>query len=80
MLCEVPHTKDGAMPKEIFDQERPTSTMARRLDEAFAGCDQWTLAPSSRRRGELDIDPWLSRPHRMIDRAASARPPESRAA
>ena len=68
------------MPKEIFDQERPRSTMARRLDEAFAGCDQWTLAPPSRRSGELDIAPWLSSRHRMIDQAASARPPESRAA
>ena len=33
------------MPKQIFDQDRPRSTMAQRLDEAFAGCDQWTLAP-----------------------------------
>jgi hypothetical protein len=33
------------MAKEIFDQERPRSAMARRLDEAFAGCEQWTLAP-----------------------------------
>ena len=31
-----------AMPKKIFDQDRPRSTMARRLDEAFAGCEQWT--------------------------------------
>lgn len=68
------------MPEEIFDQNRPRSTMARRLDEAFVGCDEWTLAPPSRPRSELDIAPWLASPHRMIDRAAAARPPESRAA
>ncbi len=48
------------MPKEIFDQDRPRSTMARRLDEAFAGCDEWTLAPPSPRRGEIEVAPWLS--------------------
>jgi hypothetical protein len=68
------------MPEEIFDQERPRSAMARRLDEAFAGCDEWTLAPPAAKRSELDLAPWLSRPKRMIDRAAAARPPESRAA
>jgi hypothetical protein len=68
------------MPEEIFDQDRPRSTMARRLDEAFAGCEEWTIAAPSPRRREIDIAPWLARPERMIDRAASARPPESRAA
>jgi hypothetical protein len=68
------------MSEEIFDHERPRSTMARRLDEAFAGCDEWTLAPASRRRSDLDVVPWLSRPARAIDRAAGARAPESRAA
>ncbi len=68
------------MPEEIFDQQRPRSTMAKRLDEAFAGCEEWTIAPPSRRRSEPDLAPWLSRPARMIDRAASARPPEQRAA
>ena len=34
------------MSKQIFDQDRPRSTMARLLDEAFAGCDEeWTIAP-----------------------------------
>jgi hypothetical protein len=71
------------MAHEIFDQDRPTrrSAMARRLDEAFAGCDEWTAAPPSPRRSEVDIAPWLvadrSRP---IDRAAAAARPESRAA
>ena len=67
------------MPEEIFDQDRPRSAMARRLDEAFAGCEEWTLAPASGRRSDLDIAPWLSRPAQAIDRAAAARP-ESRAA
>ena len=33
------------MSEEIFDQQRPRSTMAKRLDEAFAGCEEWTTAP-----------------------------------
>lgn len=66
------------MPKEIFDQDRPRSTMARRLDEAFAGCEEWTLAPPSQRRSTLDIAPFLSRrSSRMVDADAG---PESRAA
>jgi hypothetical protein len=68
------------MPEEIFDQQRPRSTMARRLDEAFAGCEEWTTAPPSKRRREPDLAPWLSGSSRMIDRAAAARPPEQRAA
>jgi len=47
------------MPEQIFDQDRPRSTMARRLDEAFAGCEEWTLAPPSPRRGELALAPWV---------------------
>ena len=38
------------MSEEIFDQQRPRSTMAKRLDEAFAGCEEWTTAPPSKRR------------------------------
>jgi hypothetical protein len=67
------------MPKEIFDQARPKSSMARRLDEAFAGCDEWTLAPAGPRRDEVDVVPWLSSQTQSTDRAAAARP-ESRAA
>lgn len=67
------------MAKEIFDQNRPRSAMAQRLDEAFAGCDEWTLAPPSPRRSDLDVVPWLSR---RASRAGnfSAEEPESRAA
>lgn len=51
------------MPEQIFDQDRPRSAMARRLDEAFAGCEEWTLAPASPRRADaIDIAPWLSKP------------------
>lgn len=49
------------MPEQIFDQDRPRSTMARRLDEAFAGCEEWTIAPPSRRRADaIDVAPWLT--------------------
>jgi hypothetical protein len=57
------------MPKEIFDQNRPRSTMARRLDEAFAGCDQWTLAPPTPRRGEAELSQPLTSPARIYDEA-----------
>jgi hypothetical protein len=54
--------------------------MARHLDEAFAGCEEWTPAPPSPRRADaLDLAPWQSDPRRSTNRAA-ARPPDSRAA
>ncbi len=64
------------MPKEIFDQDRPRSAMARRLDEAFAGCEQWTLAPPTQRRSEIGFSPrpWSS--SRMIGSAATVRTQE----
>jgi hypothetical protein len=61
------------MPQEIFDQDRPRSAMARRLDEAFAGCEQWTLAPPTQRRSEIAFSPQLSSSSRMIGRAAAVR-------
>lgn len=61
------------MPKEIFDQERPRSTLAQRLDEAFAGCEQWTLAPPAQRRSELDFRPRLSSSARISGSAAAVR-------
>lgn len=61
------------MPKEIFDQDRPRSAMAQRLDEAFAGCEQWTLAPPSQRRSETTFSPPLPSSSRMIGRAAAVR-------
>ncbi len=64
------------MSKEIFDQDRPRSTMAKRLDEAFAGCEQWTLAPPTQRRSEAVFSPRLSSSSRMIGRAAAVRTQE----
>ncbi|HEX5929012.1 MAG TPA: hypothetical protein VFY48_06430 [Solirubrobacterales bacterium] len=48
------------MDKRIFDQDRPRSTMAQRLDEAFAGCDEWTVVAAPRRRSTLDVAPWVA--------------------
>jgi hypothetical protein len=61
------------MPKEIFDQDRPRSTMARRLDEAFAGCDQWTPAPPTQRSSETALNPWPPRSSMMSGSAAAVR-------
>jgi hypothetical protein len=46
--------------KQIFDQYRPRSTMAQRLDEAFAGCDEWTVVAAPRRRETLEVSSWVS--------------------
>ena len=67
------------MAKEIFDQERPRSTMARRLDEAFAGCDEWTLAPPPQRRRETAFSPAFSSSMRISGSAAAVRIQEPRA-
>jgi hypothetical protein len=61
------------MPKEIFDQERPRSAMARRLDEAFAGCDQWTPAPPPQRQRETGLNPWPPSSSSMAGSAAAVR-------
>ena len=45
------------MGKEIFDQERPKSALARGLQDAFAGCEKWTPAPP-RRRSTLPPPTW----------------------
>lgn len=67
------------MSKQIFDQDRPKSTMAQRLDEAFAGCDVWTIAPPSQRRSSLDLSPSSPRSSRIIGSAATVRTQEPRA-
>lgn len=66
------------MSPEIFDQDRPPrrSVMARRLDEAFAGCEQWTPAPPTQRRSSEVFSPPLSSSSRMIGRAAAVRAQE----
>ncbi len=67
------------MPKEIFDQERPRSAMARSLDEAFAGCDQWTTAPPPQRSRETGLSPFSPSSSRMTGSAAAVRAQEPRA-
>ncbi len=67
------------MAQQIFDQDRPRSTMAQRLDEAFAGCDVWTIAPPSQRRSSLDLRPRASSSSRILGSAATVRTQESRA-
>ncbi len=64
------------MAKQIFDQARPKSTMAQQLEEAFVGCDQWTLAPPAQRRSSIDFSPRASSSSRMIGRAAAVRTQE----
>lgn len=56
------------MPKQIFDQQRPRSTMAQRLDEAFAGCDEWTVIAAPR-RSTLDVTPTASQAASIFDGA-----------
>jgi hypothetical protein len=54
--------------------------MAQRLDDAFAGCEEWTIAPPSPRRADaLDIAPWMSPSARPASRSAGIEP-ESQAA
>jgi hypothetical protein len=67
------------MPKQIFDQQRPRSTMAQRLDEAFAGCDEWTVIAAPRRRSVLDSIPSTSGASRIFDGAEpiSAEEPQA---
>jgi hypothetical protein len=67
------------MSKQIFDQDRPRSTMARLLDEAFAGCDEWTIAPPVQRRSTLDFRPRTASSSRILGRADAVRSQEFRA-
>ena len=69
------------MPKQIFDQDRPRrSTMAQRLDEAFAGCDEWTVVAAPKRRSTLDFSPSTSRSSRIFDGTAALQMDERPAA
>jgi hypothetical protein len=53
--------------KQIFDQDRPRSTMAQRLDEAFAGCDEWTVVVAPPRRSTLEVASWVAAPVKSAD-------------
>ena len=67
------------MSKQIFDQDRPRSTMAQRLDEAFAGCDQWTVVAAPQRRNSLDFSSPASSSSRIFNRAEASETEESHA-
>jgi hypothetical protein len=67
------------MSQQIFDQDRPRSTMARLLDEAFAGCEEWTIAPPVQRRSRLDLSPRIASSSRILGRADAVRSQEFRA-
>ena len=71
-----PYQDGELVAKQIFDQARPKSIMAQQLDEAFAGCDQWTLAPPVQRRSRIDFSPRPSISSRMIGRAVAVRTQE----
>ncbi|HXR60429.1 MAG TPA: hypothetical protein VN732_03790 [Solirubrobacterales bacterium] len=64
------------MSKQIFDQDRPRSTMAQRLDEAFAGCDEWTVVAAPRRRSLLDFSSQVPSSSSIFDGAAALQAPE----
>lgn len=68
------------MSKQIFDQHRPRSTMAQRLDEAFAGCDEWTVIAAPRRRSTLDLTPSAASTAQIFDGAALLQTEEAEAA
>lgn len=61
------------MPEQIFDQDRPRSTMAQRLDEAFAGCEEWTVVAAPARRSTLNLDP----PKTSLPRVAQGEMPRT---
>jgi hypothetical protein len=67
------------MSKQIFDQDRPRSTMAQRLDEAFAGCDEWTVIAAPRRRSTLDFNPSTASVARIFDGSSLLRTEEAEA-
>jgi hypothetical protein len=67
------------MSKQIFDQDRPRSTMAQRLDEAFAGCDEWTVIAAPRRRSTLDFTPTAASAGRIFDGSALLQTEEAEA-
>jgi hypothetical protein len=67
------------MSEQIFDQHRPRSTMAQRLDEAFAGCDEWTVIAAPRRRSSLDYAPGNTRAAQIFDGAGLLQTEEAEA-
>jgi hypothetical protein len=74
-----PYRRTERMSQQIFDQDRPRSTMAKRLDEAFAGCDEWTVIAAPRRRSTLDSAPTTSHAAPFFDGAALLQTEEAEA-
>jgi len=71
-----PYQDGELVAKQIFDQARPKSTMARQLDEAFAGCDQWTVVAAPPRRSSIEFSPRPSSSSRILGSAAAVRTQE----
>ena len=67
------------MAQHIFDQDRPRSTMAQRLDEAFAGCDEWTVIAAPSRRNTRDSTPTTSNRSQIFDGSELLQAEEPRA-
>lgn len=68
------------MTRQIFDQDRPRSAMAQHLEEAFAGCDEWTVVAAPPRRSTLEHRPSATSAARIFDGAALLSAEEPRAA
>ena len=67
------------MSQQIFDQDRPRSTMAQRLDEAFAGCDEWTVIAAPRRSHSLDFGTATAPASQVFDGSAVLQTEEAEA-
>lgn len=74
-LSQTPYRTESLVAKQIFDQARPKSVMAQQLDEAFAGCDQWTVVAAPR-RNSLDPSSRPSSSSRIAGRAVAVRTQE----
>ena len=79
-FVNAPYRTESSCPRRSSTRIGPRSTMARRLDEAFAGCEQWTLAPPTQRRSEAVFSPRASSSSRISGRAAAVRTQEPRRA
>ena len=67
-------------PMRDIAQRAKRLTMAQRLDEAFAGCDEWTVIAAPRRRSTLDFTPTDSRAAQLFDGSAMLQAEEAEAA
>lgn len=66
---------EGPMPVNgAGEPKRARSPLARYLDEAFAGCDVWTVVPGRKRASAAGLAPpdWVSGNTAGPDRPAAA--------